>query len=293
MQTLSLCRSLASLAGILLAIGAVQAQALQAGQIVEVNAYGSWDVVGKVLRSDSSGILVLYRSEDGSYNERTGFSRYFKPGDVRPANAISTDAPTDAAAPVDNASLASANTPTVVGAFSIGERVQGWNIDWYDGTVVKIGSASYAGYYLIKHDKFAQDSYYAEANMRRLSATPPNKLGQSNPAPPPDAAPVADTSTARGPRAGSYGCGVFLSGRYTLTQTITFDGSRYRTNLGEGGSYSYDKSIMRLNFQGGALANHVGQYEPDNNAIIRLTQRSDLSQSSYTQKWRSQICSPR
>ena len=58
MQTLSLSRSLAAAAG-LLAIGAVQALALQAGQIVEVNAYGDWDVVGKVLRSDTSGILVL------------------------------------------------------------------------------------------------------------------------------------------------------------------------------------------------------------------------------------------
>jgi len=113
------------------------------------------------------------------------------------------------------------------------------------------------------------------------------------PTPDPAAESGGAATAAGGPKAGTYGCGVFLSGRYTPTQTITLDGGRYTSNRGDGGSYAYDGSSLRLDFRGGMLADQVGQYEPDNNAIIRLTQRSDLSQSSYTQKWRSQVCSPR
>jgi hypothetical protein len=86
---------------------------------------------------------------------------------------------------------------------------------------------------------------------------------------------------------------VFLSGRYTHTQTITLEGGRYTTTHGGGGRYTFDATTRRVEFQGGALADQVGQHEPDNNRIIRLTQRKDLGASEYSQKWRSQVCSPR
>jgi hypothetical protein len=59
-------------------------QQIQPGAIVEVNAYSSWDTVGKVLKVNEYGILVLYRGQDGSYDESLGFTRYFDPKDVRP-----------------------------------------------------------------------------------------------------------------------------------------------------------------------------------------------------------------
>lgn len=81
MRSSRLLRGLALLLGMV----ALVAQAAQPGEIVEVNAYGNWGTVGKVVRADQYGILVLYRNEDGSYNESTGFTRYFDPKDVRPA----------------------------------------------------------------------------------------------------------------------------------------------------------------------------------------------------------------
>ena len=188
-----------------------------------------------------------------------------------------------AAPPVSNRSA----PPAAIAAFKLGDRVQGWNLGWYEGTVAKVGDGSYAGYYLIKHDKFSQDSYYAQANVRLLASVTPTGMSD------PSAQPTTPAAGAAGPRIGTYGCGVFLSGRYTRTQTLSLDGASYTTSHGDGGSYAYDASSQRLNFRGGALAEQVGQYEPDNNAIIRLTRRADLGESSHTQKWRSQVCSPR
>lgn len=289
MRISTFCRYL----GLALWLGTCTAHATQPGDVVEVNAYGNWGTIGRVVRADQYGILVLYRNEDGSYNESTGFTRYFKPEDVRPAATAAPAAPVSAAR---NAPAAPARNddpqPAAAGAFKVGDRVQGWNIAWYDGTVAKVGVGSYAGYYLIKHDKYSQDSYYAEANVRRLGAAAAD--GQRGAAATAGDADAGSSPTAAGGSlAGTYGCGVFLSGRYTPTQTLTLDGSRYSTDHGDGGSYAYDNATLRIDFRGGALAEQVGVVEPKNHSIIRLTKRADLGQSEYTQKWRSQVCSPR
>ena len=269
--------------GLLTCLFAWPADAAQPGDIVEVNGYGDWDTVGKVLRVDGSGILVLYREKDGIYNTSVGFSRYFAVKDVRPfgpqpaAGDESSDS-TGAAAPLPTDD--DQQQPAGAAAFSVGDRVQGWNIAWYDGTVVEVGTGANAGSYLNKHDKFAQNSYYAEASVRRQGAASLSVASDAR-------------ATADGPRTGTYGCGVYLSGRYTPTQTISLDGSRYTTDHGDGGGYTYDAASQRLEFGSGALANQVGQFEAGKHTIIRLTQRADLDESSYTQKWRSQVCSPR
>lgn len=76
------------------------AQVLQPGTIVEVSAYGAWDTVGKVLKVDEYGVLVLYRGPDGGYDERVGFTRYFEAKDVRPfAEAAAQTTPEAEGAP--------------------------------------------------------------------------------------------------------------------------------------------------------------------------------------------------
>ena len=83
------------------AVGPAAAQQVQPGAIVEVNAYSSWDTVGKVLKVNEYGILVLYRGQDGSYDEHLGFTRYFQPEDVRPyAERQPQAAQTATAAPI-------------------------------------------------------------------------------------------------------------------------------------------------------------------------------------------------
>lgn len=265
----SLLRSAAVALCLLLAAAFTRAQAFEPGQTVEVFVHGNWGTVGRVKRVDASGVLVLYRAEDRTYNESTGFARYFRATEVR----LQGSAP---------------DAPKAASRYKVGDRVEGWNIAWYKGTVAKVGVEGYAGYYLIKHDEFSQDSYYKEANVRRIGASP------SKPEAPRAATPAAPLLGAGGGlESGTYGCGVFLSGRYTHTQTITLEGGRYTTTHGSGGRYTFDATTRRVEFQGGALADQVGRHEPDNNRIIRLTQVKDLGASEYAQKWRSQVCSPR
>jgi hypothetical protein len=280
----SLFRSVAIALCLLLACASIWAQAFEPGQTVEVFVHGNWGTVGRVKRVDASGVLVLYRAEDGTYNESTGFARYFQPTDVRPKGS----GPGTPKGTASGLGLPSVPEPSTATKYKVGDRVEGWNIAWYKGTVVKVGVEGYAGYYLIKHDEFSQDSYYKEANVRALGASTsrPDAARAATPA-----APLL--GAGRGLATGTYGCGVFLSGRYTHTQTITLEGGRYTTTHGSGGRYSFDAATGRVEFQGGALADQVGRYEPDNNRIIRLTQRKDLGASEYTQKWRSQVCSPR
>lgn len=264
----SLLRSAAIALCLLLASASTWAQAFEPGQTVEVFVHGNWGTVGRVKRVDASGVLVLYRAEDGTYNESTGFARYFPPSEVR----LQSSAPA---------------APKAAGRYKVGDRVEAWNIAWYKGTVVKVGVEGYAGYYLVKHDEYAQDSYYKEANVRGLGASPSRTEATRA------ATPAPLLGTGGGPASGTYGCGVFLSGRYTPTQTITLEGGRYTTTHGRGGRYTFDAATRRVEFQGGALADQVGQHEPDNNRIIRLIQRKDLGASEYAQKWRAQVCSPR
>lgn len=273
---------------LLLASASARAADLKPGQTVEVFVYGNWGTVGRIQRIDASGVLVLYRAEDGTYNESTGFARYFPPTEVRPLGSDRT-APKAGAGGL---ALPSAPGAPAAAAFQVGDRVEGWNIAWYKGTVVKVGVEGYAGYYLIKHDDFAQDSYYKEANVRRLGASPSRPASSTSTLTPPTLRPPGGGGVA-GLATGAYGCGVFLSGRYTHTQTITLEGGRYTTTHGGGGRYTFDPATRRVEFQGGALADQVGRHEPDNHGIIRLTQTQDLGKSEYTQKWRSQVCSPR
>jgi hypothetical protein len=164
------------------------------------------------------------------------------------------------------------------GAFKVGDRVEGWNVAWYKGAITRVGTGDRAGYYLVHHDDFATDQYYAEKNLRRLGGT--------------TGAPAAGTPQA-GPPAGLYLCGVFLgtSGAFTSTQKLTLEGDgAYRSSTGAGGRWSWDGS--QVQFADGGLSDVVGRYEPANHGIIRLTQRTDLGASRTTQQWKSQVCSP-
>jgi hypothetical protein len=52
------------------------AQTYQPGELVVFDYYGD-EKVGRVVRQDSSGVLILHREADGTFNERTGAQAYF------------------------------------------------------------------------------------------------------------------------------------------------------------------------------------------------------------------------
>jgi hypothetical protein len=57
--------------------------------------------------------------------------------------------------------------------WQVGDKVQAYNVDWYDGTIAEVGSGSYDGYYLVKWDDFNGQQYIAAKNIRARPGSAP------------------------------------------------------------------------------------------------------------------------
>ena len=171
-------------------------------------------------------------------------------------------------------SLSAADAPY---SCKVGDKVEGWNISWYKATVVEVGSGEHAGYCFLKWDKYSTNTWIALKNIR------PQQTATKTDAP---------SNSAELPIT-KYVCGVFLSGRFTYTQSVVLnrDGA-YQSSSGASGRYSYDAKTERIEFSSGSLKDQFGRYEPGNNRIFRLTSKADTAKSSASQNWRSQVCSP-
>jgi hypothetical protein len=134
--------------------------------------------------------------------------------------------------------LLGATIPALAG-FKVGDKVQAWNIDWYDGTIAEIGSGSYAGYYLVKWDKFSTPQYVKESNIR-------SRPGAAAPA-------RASATTAAWPRAGRYTCMGYAGGigQFRWYLDLTRNGYTQHTPDLAGGQYNFDATSGRLFFLSG------------------------------------------
>jgi len=125
-------------------------------------------------------------------------------------------------------------SPALAADFHVGDKVQAWNVDWYDGTIAEIGTGSYAGYYLVKFDKYATPQYIKASNIR----------------PRPGAAPVI---TASSPRAGKYVCMGYNGGAGQFRWYLQLGKGSYQQlspNLAAG-KYSFNTATKRLEFTSG------------------------------------------
>lgn len=130
--------------------------------------------------------------------------------------------------------------PAVAADFKVGDKVQAWNIDWYDGTIAEVGAGSYAGYYLVKFDKYATPQYVKAANIRAR----------------PGASVAAAVPVASAPRAGKYTCMGYNGGAGQFRWYLQIDGKTYHQltpNL-RSGSYSYSSATRKLSFNTGPYA---------------------------------------
>jgi hypothetical protein len=165
-------------------------------------------------------------------------------------------------------------------SWKVGDKIEGWNVAWYAGTIKEIGSGTYQGHYLVKWDKYDSDQW-VEAKSIRAPRDPDAEAKKA-----------AKLSLAMG----KYQCAVFLSGKYSPTSTFTLkaDGT-YESSVGKGGKYEHDVKGKRVKFSGGVLEDSVGRVEAEleqNRLIIRLNKTKDLAESEYTQNWRAQYCTP-
>jgi len=65
--------------------------------------------------------------------------------------------------------------------WQVGDKVQAYNVDWYDATIVEIGTANYQGYYLVKWDNFAGQQYISAANIRPRPGAGPSAWSTDSP----------------------------------------------------------------------------------------------------------------
>lgn len=171
--------------------------------------------------------------------------------------------------------------PVPAKVWHVGDKIEGWNVAWYEGVVKEIGSGKYQGHYLVKWDKYDTDQWVEAKGVR----------ARRDPAA--EAKKVAKLSLAMG----KYQCAVFLDGKYTRTSsTFTLKANAtYETSFGQGGKYEHDKAGQRVKFVGGALEDSFGRVEAETDQerlIIRLNKNKDSSESEYTQNWKAQYCTP-
>jgi hypothetical protein len=134
--------------------------------------------------------------------------------------------------------------------WKVGDKVQGWNIDWYDGTIAQVGSGNYAGYYLVKYDKFSTPQYVKAANVRARPGAAALK--------------AAAAGSAESPRPGRYACKGYGggAGQFRWYLQLTANGYQQKTPDLAAGSYSFDKASKRLTFRSGPYSrlNWIGLF---------------------------------
>ena len=121
--------------------------------------------------------------------------------------------------------------------WSVGDKVQAFNVAWYNATIVEIGSGSHEGYYKIHYDDFASDQYLAAGSIRAR----------------PDAQPTPPSLEA-GPRTGQYVCLAYGGGAGTFRWylEITADGTYLQAapELAPG-RFAYEPHSAQLTFLDG------------------------------------------
>jgi hypothetical protein len=130
------------------------------------------------------------------------------------------------------------------GKFTVGQKVEAYNVGWYKATVIEIGNGDYAGYIKVHYDDYssASDQYLAAKNIRLPKSTATKNYGG-------------------GPRNGrytilSYGRGNPLTlgyfdlsnGKYTY-----FDAGK---NILGKGTYLYDAGSKTIKWQSGLLRDY-------------------------------------
>jgi hypothetical protein len=57
--------------------------------------------------------------------------------------------------------------------WQVGDKVQGYDVGWYDATVVEVGTGAHAGEYLIKYDKYSGEKWLSAASIQARPGAAP------------------------------------------------------------------------------------------------------------------------
>lgn len=207
--------------------GIAQDRAYQVGDRVEAHDV-SWDkgVVTEIGSGKNQGhYMVKY--------DKFATQRWFAPKNLRPGG------PPDA--------------PKSYPAYSIGDRVEGYDLGWYAGVVTQLGSGANQGSYLIKYDKFSTSRWFHPKDLRSAAVAEAVKDEKARTA----------ATASQGPRAGKYNIfsyGAVGTVRLYLGHVEIMAGGRYRVSrtsegnyFGEG-AFSFDAAKLLILWTSGPYA---------------------------------------
>ncbi len=118
-------------------------------------------------------------------------------------------------------------------AWKVGDKVQAWNVAWYDAAIVEIGTGGYAGYYKVHYEGFANEQYLKADSIR--------------------ARPGAAASQASAPRPGKYVCMGYGVGPGTFRWYLQLGSGTYQQKTPDlpAGTFVYSAAAKRLDFTSG------------------------------------------
>jgi hypothetical protein len=149
-------------------------------------------------------------------------------------------------------------SPALAGDWQVGDKVQGYDVDWYDATILEVGSGNHAGEYLIKYDKYTTEKWLSAASIRAR----------------PGAAPAG--GSAAGLQPGRYACYGYPgpSGAFRWYLDMADTTYRQRTPDLPAGHYSYAAADGAILFADGPYAANgwfgkVGSLGGRNGIVLR------------------------
>jgi hypothetical protein len=145
--------------------------------------------------------------------------------------------------------------------WQVGDQVQAYNVDWYDATIVEVGSGNYQGYYLVKWDDFSTPQYISAANIRP-------RPGAAAPAPQ-----SADPTAAQG----RYVCYGYPGPGGQFRWYLQIDDSTYQQQTPDlpAGHYVYDAAGSAIQFTDGPYADDGWFGRLDNGEVVLRSTASE------------------
>jgi hypothetical protein len=146
----------------------------------------------------------------------------------------------------------------LAGDWQVGDKVQGYDVDWYDATILEVGSGGHAGEYLVKYDKYSGEKWLSAASIRAR----------------PGAAPAG--GSAAGLQPGRYACYGYPGPSGAFRWYLDMADTTYRQRMPDlpAGHYSYAAADGAILFADGPYAANgwfgkVGSLDGRNGIVLR------------------------
>jgi hypothetical protein len=122
--------------------------------------------------------------------------------------------------------------------WQVGDKVQGYDVGWYDATILEVGTGDHAGEYLVRYDKYSTEKWLSAASIQ---ARPDGE---------------APAAVANGVQAGRYACYGYSGATGTFRWYLDIGDATYRQHTPDlpAGHYDYRAAEGIMLFSDGPYA---------------------------------------